>query len=49
MLDDLLGVIGDTAQIAMLDAILSEPLDITGVVEKDRDQSDEPVAHPATT
>jgi monovalent cation:H+ antiporter-2, CPA2 family len=49
MLDDQLGVIGDTAQITMLDAILSEPLDITGAVQRDRDQSDEPVAHPAPT
>jgi CPA2 family monovalent cation:H+ antiporter-2 len=49
MLDDLLGVIGDTSQITRLDAILGEPLDISGVVEEGRDQSDEPVAHPAPT
>jgi CPA2 family monovalent cation:H+ antiporter-2 len=46
MIDDLIGVIGDTAQIARLDAILGEPLDIPDAVQKEEGQSGEPVAEP---
>jgi CPA2 family monovalent cation:H+ antiporter-2 len=43
MRDDLLGVIGDTSQIATLDAILGATLDISGAVQSDSDQSDKHV------